>query len=108
MHSRMLYCSSVCRHKKQWQNQKIAQYKEYKSANIKPEPYQPKVKQVLITDEEQKKIDHECFMKTAVTFDKKIYKKNSKEWKEIVKTLTPLNKIKKTSENQIRRINVLW
>lgn len=101
LHSRMKYCTPACRYKAQWQNRKESKAQDSKSPYIRPEKYKPKARVILITDEEQRKIDHKCFLKTAVHFESKHYKPGDPEWEKICSTITPLDKIPRTRYNEI-------
>ena len=49
-----------------------------------------------MTDAEQREIDKAVFIKTALTYESKCYKPGDTEWDELVKTITPLDRIPKT------------
>lgn len=84
------FCGSKCRKN----NQKNGQTKSlrYRDGITK---YQPKPKPVLITNTEQKKIDQEVFLKTALTYESRCYKPGYPEFDKIASTVTKLDKIPK-------------
>ncbi len=91
MHGRMKFCSKRCRHATQW---RARQAEAQKSANIKPEKYLRKERQVIITDAEQREIDKEVFIKTAVTYEQpETYRPGDPEFEQIARTVTPIEKI---------------
>lgn len=91
IHMKMKYCSSKCRHATQWRSR---QAEANKSANIKPEKYSRKERQVIITDAEQREIDKAVFIKTAVTYEQpKVYRPGDPEFEQIARTVTPIEKI---------------
>lgn len=94
------YCSMACRKKA-----RDAQYRSMTSTSLghhKKDKWKSK-KTVLITDAEQKKIDQACFIKTALTYESKCYKPGDPGFDEIVKTITPLDRIPKHRYNDSDR-----
>ena len=57
-----------------------------------------------MTDAEQREIDKAVFIKTAVTYESKCYKPGDPEWDELVKTITPIDRIPKHRYNESDRI----
>lgn len=91
LHNAQRFCSPHCRNKSTW---RARQSEDQLSANIKPEKYQVKKRPVLVTDAEQKKIDQEVFLKSAVTFEPaKVYRPGDPEFEQIARTVTPIEKI---------------
>lgn len=99
MHGRMKFCSKHCRHATQW---RVRQAAMQKTANIKPEPYQRKQREVFITDEEQRKLDHEVFIKSALHYETKIYKPGTPEFDAVAKTVTPIDRVPKYRHHEHR------
>lgn len=90
------YCGAVCRKKA-----RDAQYRKMNTTSLghhKKDKWKGK-KQVLITDAEQRKIDHDCFMKTAMTYESKCYKPGDPEWEKLCASITPLDRIPKCRYN---------
>lgn len=91
LHGAQRFCSPHCRYACNWQSKKAA---ENESANIKPEKYVRKERQVIMTDAEQREIDKAVFIKTAVTYEQpKVYRPGDPEFEEIARTITPIEKI---------------
>lgn len=86
------YCSNACR-----KLAREAQYREHtKSIGYHHKTkYNSKKREVLVTDAEQRKIDNDLFVKSAMNYESKRYKPGDPEWEKIVKTITPLDRIPK-------------
>jgi len=99
--SNQCHCSIDCR-----QKARQAQYRSMTSTSLghhKKTKWAGK-KEALMTDAEQREIDKAVFIKTALTYESKCYKPGDPEWDELVKTITPLDRIPKHRYNESDRI----
>lgn len=84
------FCGDKCRKR----NNKPGNTKSLRySDNV--EKWTPRPQPVLITDAEQKKIDHEVFAKSYVKLEYRLIQPGHPDFDKIAATLTPLDKIPK-------------